>query len=60
MVGVTHNYNNYSILKRHERDKLKTIFLSLSLCRDVRKEVVVVQTINVVLYILVYTIYKYI
>jgi hypothetical protein len=36
LVGVTHNYNNYSILKRLERDKLKTIFLSLSLCRDVR------------------------
>jgi hypothetical protein len=28
MVGVTHNYYYYSILKRHERDKLKTLLLS--------------------------------
>jgi muconolactone delta-isomerase len=31
MVRVTHSYNNYSILKRHERDKLKTLTLSLCL-----------------------------
>jgi hypothetical protein len=30
MVGVTHNYYCYSILKRHERDKLKTLLLSLN------------------------------
>jgi hypothetical protein len=30
MVGVTHNYYYYSILKRHERDKLKTLLLSLN------------------------------
>ena len=30
MVGVLHNYNNYSILKRQERCKLKTLSLSLT------------------------------
>jgi hypothetical protein len=30
MVGVTHNYYYYSILKRHERDRLKNLLLSLN------------------------------
>ena len=30
MVGVKHNYYNYSILKRQERCKLKTLSLSLT------------------------------
>jgi hypothetical protein len=36
MVGVTHNYYYYSTLKRHERDKLKTLLLSLNYTTTIR------------------------